>query len=1001
MKTFNLKYLSIFACLFALTLTNAKGQVGEPIRLELAHKVDSVVRLEVSVGRVAIDSIIEKDKAYHIYFNANLSYYPMRTESVNLFSELANKVLANSNLTKNKVRLYTDGHEIAELIPHYYKKKSKSADRFYHKNQTAHVRNISKIIHPQKGLNDRHIALWQSHGYYYEPKLSRWEWQRARIFQTVEDLYTQSYVLPFLVPMLESAGATVYLPRERDTQKQEIIVDNDGGIASGNYLEFSGLKAWNSGVSLGFAHLKRNYQDNENPFKLGSYRQTETITKGDESFIEWQPTITKEGTYAVYISYHSLPNSTDDALYAVYHKGGVTEFKVNQQMGGGTWIYLGTFDFTADNPEYNKIKLSNLASKKGKVITADAIKIGGGMGNIARSPKLEDTDSKLVYPYEVSGYPRFTEAARYWMQWAGVPDSIYSPSKGINDYTDDYQSRGLWVNYLAGGSMANPEEGGLGIPIDLAFAFHTDAGTTFNDSIIGTLGIFRTGSYDGKYENGASRYLARDLNDLIQSQIVDDIRNLYHPKWTRRGMWNKSYSEASTPRVPTMLLELLSHQNFADMQYGLDPRFRFTVSRAIYKGMLKYLASQYLVDYVVQPLPVQEMSAVLIDKNKVNLSWTAVEDKLEPTAKPTSYIVYTRIGDGAFDKGVLVKDTHLTLDIPQGVVLSFKVTAWNEGGESFPSEILSVGKAIQEKGNVLVINGFTRISAPDDFVVEVDSLAGFVDVYDSGVPYLQDISYIGAMKEFRRTIPWMDDDASGFGDSYSDFETEVIAGNSFDYPAVHGASILKAGFSFSSSSLKAVEAGHLKLSDYTVVDLILGKQKQTKMGAKGSSELMFKTFTNKLQMELQTFTEQGGALLISGSYIASDLVDNPLTKSIKEDKEFLENILKLKWRVNRAAKKGLVKGVASLLSSDDSTYSFNQALNPTIYAVESPDAIEPADKHAFTVMRYSENNLSAGVAYEGDYKVFTLGFPLETITEESQRDQLMKNILFFLKGIKE
>ena len=28
-------------------------------------------------------------------------------------------------------------------------------------------------------------------------------------------------------------------------------------------------------------------------------------------------------------------------------------------------------------------------------------------------------------------------------------------------------------------------------------------------------------------------------------------------------MWNKSYSESRVPEVPTMLLELLSHQNFA------------------------------------------------------------------------------------------------------------------------------------------------------------------------------------------------------------------------------------------------------------------------------------------------------------------------------------------------------------------------------------------------------------------------------------------------------
>ena len=45
--------------------------------------------------------------------------------------------------------------------------------------------------------------------------------------------------------------------------------------------------------------------------------------------------------------------------------------------------------------------------------------------------------------------------------------------------------------------------------------------------------------------------------------------------------------------------------------------------------------------------------------------------------------------------------------------------------------------------------------------------------------------------------------------------------------------------------------------------------------------------------------------------------------------------------------------------------------------VESPDAIEPATKDAHTVMRYSENNLSAGVAYQGDYKTVVLGFPLD------------------------
>ena len=108
---------------------------------------------------------------------------------------------------------------------------------------------------PTRGLQKRHIALWQSHGYYFEQKLNRWEWQRARLFQTVEDIYTQSYVLPYLVPMLENAGANVLIPRERDIQTEEIIVDNDSGIHSSSvYTEKNGSKSWTKGETPVFAN---------------------------------------------------------------------------------------------------------------------------------------------------------------------------------------------------------------------------------------------------------------------------------------------------------------------------------------------------------------------------------------------------------------------------------------------------------------------------------------------------------------------------------------------------------------------------------------------------------------------------------------------------------------------------------------------------------------------------------------------------------------------------
>ena len=1024
----------IWSSLFAAFLFPQAGNAQElstDIRQNIGKYLDDIARKEVSIGHIRIDSVAVDGKTLQLFANMSCAYIPFREDNVR---EIYNGVkrLIPDEFASHKLEIYTNKRRIEELIPQALRNKpDKKAKTFAPAEGKPLITSISKAYTPTNGLHNRHIALWQSHGYYYEQKLSRWEWQRGRIFQTVEDLYTQSYVLPFLVPMLENAGANVLLPRERDCQLEEVIIDNDGCLTQASlYTETDGDKQWTNGRGEGFAHLHTQYTGFTNPFKEGTFRMTETIKKGKESTAEWIPDIPQSGQYAIYVSYQTLPNSTDEALYTVYHKGGSTQFKVNQQMGGGTWIYLGTFSFDAGRHNCYKVVLSNRSSKAGRIITADGVKIGGGMGNIARSlsdkgstenlkssDKAANTDNGQKQqevmqhsadicdiPAMPSGYPRFCEAARYWLQWAGIPDSIYSESNGQNDYTDDYKCRGIWVNYLAGGSSVNPNEKGLNIPIDLAFAFHTDAGITLNDSIIGTLGIYQTDAYDGVFANGASRYLSHDLTDLIQSNIVRDIRTLYEPKWSRRGKWNRSYYEARVPRVPTMLLELLSHQNFADMRYGLDPRFRFTVSRAIYKGMLQFICSQYHMDYVVQPLPVDHFAIRNISENEIELTWQPVTDPLEPTANAEKYIVYTRIGDGDFDNGVLVEQSNYRTSLPAGVVCSFKVTAVNKGGESFPSEILSVGRAFQSKGTVLVINGFDRISAPADFVAPAPAdtlLAGFLDNVDHGVPYVKDISYTGKMKEFRRVTPWMDDDASGFGDSYGNYETQVIAGNTFDYPAVHGEAILQAGYSFVSCSDEAVEDGNVNMNDYAYVDLILGKECQTKMGRGGVKPLEFKTFSQSMQQAITTYCQQGGNLFVSGSYVGTDLWNNRLTPPDETDKKFATEVLKYQWRVNQAAAEGCVKSVASPFGKPNGDYRFHNKLNADCYVVEAPDAIEPASPEAYTFIRYSENNLSAGVAYRGNYKTCVLGFPFETLRTAEERNRLMEAIMAFFNNEKQ
>ena len=109
----------------------------------------------------------------------------------------------------------------------------------------------------------------------------------------------------------------------------------------------------------------------------------------------------------------------------------------------------------------------------------------------------------------------------------------------------------------------------------------------------------------------------------------------------------------------------MSHQNLADMYLGLDPRFRFAVSRSIYKGMLRFLANQEGKGYVVQPLRVNHFSISSLGNKTIRLSWKAVDDPLEPTAKPDEYKLYKRIEKNGFDQGILIRDTTIVLSLEE------------------------------------------------------------------------------------------------------------------------------------------------------------------------------------------------------------------------------------------------------------------------------------------------------------------------------------------------
>lgn len=912
-----------------------------------------------NIGKCTLDryEVNHNKRVLNVYAGKSFGYQPFTPENTEAIYRLLKQSLPGP-VNYYDITIYADGKPIEELIPNYLRKKqdkSRLWQRIDYKGDPW-VKNISRPYIANKGLDGRHIALWQSHGKYYKNDKGVWEWQRPRLFCTTEDLFTRSFVIPYIIPMLENAGAIVYTPRERDPQRNEVIVDNDTSPKGCIYQEVKSRKGkWKTAPVHGFAKVRTEYEDGQNPFEDGTARFAPTEKKPEKAFAQWIPNIPETGKYAVYISYKTLPGSVSDAKYLVFHKGGVTEFLVNQQIGGGTWVYLGTFEFDKGTNDYGMVVLSSESKQKG-VVCADAVRFGGGMGNVVRGGKN-------------SGLPRYLEGARYAAQWAGMPYQIYSPSEGKNDYTDDINARSRVVNYLNGNSVYNPHDKGLGVPIEMTLGVHSDAGFSKEDVLIGTLGIYTTDYNNGKVNAGISRYASRDLADMVLTGLQRDISAQLGIRWQRRSLWNRNYSETRLPSVPSMILELLSHQNFTDMKLGHDPHFKFTVGRSVYKSVLKYMATMHGTDYVVQPLPINNFA--IRQGNKKNtflLTWQSVEDPQEPTAKAQQYIVYTRLGHGGFDNGTLVRGTEYTFEAEPGLVYSFKVTAVNRGGESFPSEILSAYQAKKSKRTVLIVNGFDRLSGPA--TVESAFLQGFDLNADPGVPYLNTPAFCGTQRNFDRSRIGRET-KDGLGYSGNELEGLLIAGNTFDYPFIHGKAIQAAGgYSFVSCSNGAIENGFVRLTDYPIVDLILGVQRQP--------------FSNNMQRLLTTYCQLGGNLMLSGSYIGSSM-NGPTALN------FTENILKYSFAGSMS------NSTSGEIYGADTRFSIPRTVNEQTYAVPAPDCLTPIAP-AYSTFVYTPGNYSAGIAYKGAYRTFALGFPFESILGTQERARIMSAILGFFSS---
>jgi hypothetical protein len=351
--------------------------------LKQEFKLPASTKLE----SVVIDS---SDSTISITFNRNFAAVPFREENVN---EIYRFIIDSfgPRFENYNYKISSMDYPIEKLIPNFYQSDKIKIDFSKLPKQKIEripiVQNSSKNLKSINGLFGKNILLWHSHGWYYNNVEKRWMWQRARLFQTVEDIGPMAFTIPYLIPMLENASANVFVPRERDIQLNEVIADNDFANKE-SYQEktFSEKSFWKTSSQKGFALKNPTIKEGENPFKQGTSRYSSSMIN-PLATATWVPLIPEKGDYTVYISYTSSDSNVTDAHYKIIHSGGETEFLVNQTIGGGTWIYLGTFKFDKGNKNSQGVVLSNQSKDENKIVSADAVRFGGGMGIVEREGK--------------------------------------------------------------------------------------------------------------------------------------------------------------------------------------------------------------------------------------------------------------------------------------------------------------------------------------------------------------------------------------------------------------------------------------------------------------------------------------------------------------------------------------------------------------------------------------------------------------------------------------
>ncbi len=515
----------------------------------------------------------------------------------------------------------------------------------------------------QGALSGKAIYLSQCHGWIWSETLGRFATQRGNIHETVEDMHNPEGMNQYLTAYLENAGAQVFTVKERDIQPETAIVDNDGGGAG--YTETgSGFETYLDGFAIA-----GSYAYGVDPFDAGTTRRFPADGGGVAT---WTPTVPADGYYNVYVSWDSDPANATDAHYRITHPGGVIDRTYDQTVHGSTWQYVEKLWLTAGTGSLT-VELVGDSSQAGAWLSADAVRIGGGMGVIARNG-------------QTTGRPRWEGGGIQGAQYLGAPSSVYDPFNQDNDGSDP-TSRPRWAAW----EHPSGEDA-------VYVSWHSNA---FNGAARGT-NVF--------YHDSGGVTGSGSLATEVQTSIMDQITGRWDAGWQDRGVDQANFSEvnpSNNSEMPAILIELAFHDNVDDAFHLKHPKFRRDTSRGMLQGIIRYFADRDGLTAVFPPESPVGVQAVHEPGGGVRLSWQPGPSGSLDGDAPTGYLVYTSEDGRSWDNGFAVTGTTTVVNPPYESRF-FRVVATNDGGQSFPSEVFGVRQSPDGFAPVLVVGAFDR-----------------------------------------------------------------------------------------------------------------------------------------------------------------------------------------------------------------------------------------------------------------------------------------------------